>query len=208
MAVKIRLARRGRKKMAMYDVVVADARAPRDGRFIEKIGTYNPLTNPATIDLLDDRAFHWVMNGAQPTDTVRAILSYKGVLLKHHLAGGVRKGALTEEQAEAKFNAWLQEKANAVDNKRSGLSKPKEKAKAEALAAEKAVSEKRAADAAAALVEAVAEETTEEVVEAVEASADETVAEVTEATTTEEVVAEEAAPEATEPEAEATEEKE
>jgi len=96
MAVKIRLARRGRTKLAMYDVVVADARAPRDGRFIEKIGTYNPLTNPASIDLKDDRAFHWLMNGAQPTDTVKAMLSYRGVMLKKHLQIGVVKGAITQ----------------------------------------------------------------------------------------------------------------
>ena len=101
--VKIRLARRGRKKLAMFDVVVADARAPRDGRFIEKIGTYNPLTNPATIDLKDDRAFHWVMNGAQPSDTVKAMLSYRGILMKKHLQIGVIKGALTQKQAHAKL---------------------------------------------------------------------------------------------------------
>src|SRR5690606_25051293 len=106
MAVKIRLARRGRKKLAMYDVVVADARAPRDGRFIEKIGTYNPLTNPATIDLLDDRAFHWVMNGAQPTDTVKAMLSYRGILFQKHLQIGVIKGALTQEVADQKLEEW------------------------------------------------------------------------------------------------------
>ncbi len=93
MAVKIRLARRGRKKLALYDVVVADARAPRDGRFIEKLGTYNPLTNPATVEINDERAFHWIMNGAQPTDTVKSVLSYRGVLLKKHLQIGVLKGA-------------------------------------------------------------------------------------------------------------------
>ncbi len=104
--VKIRLARRGRKKLAMYDVVVADARAPRDGRFIEKIGTYNPLTVPATINLNDDRAFHWVMNGAQPTDTVKAMLSLRGILLKKHLQVGVIKGAISQEQADTKLAAW------------------------------------------------------------------------------------------------------
>ena len=115
--VKIRLARRGRKKLAMFDVVVADARAPRDGRFIEKIGTYNPLTNPATINLKDDRAFHWVMNGAQPTDTVKAMLSYRGILLKKHLQIGVNKGALTQEQADAKLNDWLKGKEAKIQSK-------------------------------------------------------------------------------------------
>ena len=103
MAVKIRLARRGRKKLAMFDVVVSDARAPRDGRFVEKIGTYNPNTNPATVVLNEKQAIQWVLNGAQPTDTVRAILSHKGILYAKHLQVGVNKGALTQEQADAKF---------------------------------------------------------------------------------------------------------
>ena len=102
MAVKIRLARRGRKARAMYDVVVADARAPRDGRFIEKIGIYNPNTNPALIDIDEDKAFKWVMDGAQPTDTVRAMLSYRGVMMRKHLQVGVTKGAITQEQADEK----------------------------------------------------------------------------------------------------------
>src|SRR6185436_10976955 len=105
--VKIRLARRGRKKLAMFDVVVADARSPRDGKFIEKIGTYNPLTVPAAIELKDDRAFHWLMNGAQPSDTIRAVLSYRGILYKRHLQIGVNKGALTQEQADAKLADWV-----------------------------------------------------------------------------------------------------
>jgi len=108
--VKIRLARRGRTKLALFDVIVADARAPRDGRFIEKIGTYNPSTHPAMINLKDDRAFHWVMNGAQPTDTVKAMLSDRGIMLKKHLQIGVIKGALTQEQADAKLATWLQSK--------------------------------------------------------------------------------------------------
>ena len=105
--VKIRLARRGRKKLAMYDVVVADARAPRDGRFIEKIGTYNPLTIPATLELNDERAFNWLMNGAQPSDTVKAMLSSRGIMLKKHLQIGVIKGALTQDQADTKLAAWV-----------------------------------------------------------------------------------------------------
>ena len=138
MAVKIRLARRGRKRRAMYDVVIADARAPRDGRFIEKIGTYNPNTDPATIDINNDRAFNWLMNGAQPTDTARAILSYKGVLLKHHLEGGVRKGAFSQEEAEKKFQAWLDEKQAKIDAKKDKVSAAAEAEKQKAIEAEKA----------------------------------------------------------------------
>ena len=124
--VKIRLARRGRKKLAMYDVVVADARAPRDGRFIEKIGTYNPLTNPASIELNDDRAFHWVMNGAQPSDTVKAMLSYRGILMKKHLQIGVIKGAMTQEQADAKLADWLKSKEAKIDAKADKLTQSKQ----------------------------------------------------------------------------------
>ena len=113
--VKIRLARRGRKKLAMYDVVVADARAPRDGRFIEKIGTYNPLTVPAPIELNDERAFKWLMNGAQPSDTVKAMLSYRGIMLKKHLQIGVIKGALTQDQADSKLADWLKGKEAKIE---------------------------------------------------------------------------------------------
>ncbi len=126
MAVKIRLARRGRRKLALYDVVVADARSPRDGRFIEKIGTYNPLSNPATIDLRNDRAFHWLMNGAQPSDTVRAMLSYRGIMFKRHLQIGVIKGALTQEQADAKLAEWLSAKESKIQGKKDTLAKTKE----------------------------------------------------------------------------------
>ena len=145
MPVKIRLQRHGKKGKPFYWVVAADSRAKRDGRFLEKIGTYNPNTNPATINLDVDGAVKWLQNGAQPTDTARAILSYKGALLKNHLAGGVRKGALTEEQAEAKFNAWLEEKAGKVTGKTENLAKAKEEAKAKALEAEKATNEARIA---------------------------------------------------------------
>src|SRR5689334_13792196 len=124
--VKIRLARRGRKKLAMFDVVVADARAPRDGRFIEKLGTYNPLTVPATIEINDDRAFHWVMNGAQPSDTVKAMLSYRGILLKKHLQIGVIKGALTQEQADAKLADWLKGKDAKTQAKSEKISQSKQ----------------------------------------------------------------------------------
>ena len=109
MSTKIRLARHGRKGRPFYHVVIADSRAPRDGRYIEKIGTYNPNTNPATIDLKFDRALYWLMTGAQPTDTASRILSYKGVLLKKHLLEGVKKGAFDEAAAEAKFEAWMKE---------------------------------------------------------------------------------------------------
>jgi small subunit ribosomal protein S16 len=124
--VKIRLARRGRKKLAMFDVIVADARAPRDGSFIEKIGTYNPLTNPASIVLKDDRAFHWLMNGAQPSDTVKAMLSYRGIMMKKHLQIGVVKGALTQEQADNKLAEWLKGKESKIQNKRDKLAQDKQ----------------------------------------------------------------------------------
>ncbi len=171
MSVKIRLQRHGKKGKPFYWVVAADARSKRDGRFLEKLGTYNPNTNPATIDLNIEKAAQWLHNGAQPTDTARAILSYKGALLKHHLDGGVRKGALTQEQADAKLAAWLEEKANKVDAKKAGLSKAEADAKAKALKAEQEANAKRiAAQAEAAkaaeATEEVAEEVTEEVVEA------------------------------------------
>ena len=142
--VKIRLARRGRKKLAMYDVVVADARAPRDGRFIEKIGTYNPLTVPATIDLNDDKAFKWLMNGAQPSDTVKAMLSYRGIMLKKHLQIGVIKGAITQDQADAKLTDWLKDKTAKVDAKRDKVSESKESIAKAKKAAESKIREARA----------------------------------------------------------------
>jgi small subunit ribosomal protein S16 len=144
MAVKIRLARRGRKKLAMYDVVVADARAPRDGRFIEKIGTYDPLTSPATINLNDDKAFQWLMNGAQPTDTVKAMLSYRGIMLKKHLQIGVIKGALTQEQADSKLDAWVKDKDAKLQEKRDSLTKSKADAAKARKEAETKVKEARA----------------------------------------------------------------
>ena len=176
MSVKIRLQRHGKKGKPFYWVVAADARSKRDGKFLEKIGTYNPNTNPATIDLNLDKAVQWLHNGAQPTDTARAILSYKGALLKHHLDGGVRKGALTQEQADAKLAAWLDEKAGKVDAKKSGLSKAEADAKAKAFKAEQEANAKRiAAQAEAAKVEEVAEEAAAEVTEeVVEAAAEET----------------------------------
>ena len=205
MAVKLRLQRHGKKGKPFYWIVAADARSKRDGKYLEKIGSYNPNVNPAIIDLDVDGAVKWLQNGAQPTDTAKAILSYKGALLKNHLAGGVRKGALTEEQAEAKFQAWLDEKANKVDSKKDGLAKADAEVRAKALEAEKAANEARIAAAAPVVEEEVAEEvvadeataeTTEEVAEVAEVAKAETTEEVNEVveeakaeTTTEEVKA-------------------
>ena len=158
MAVKIRLARHGKKAAPFYHIVAADSRAPRDGKFIEKLGTYNPITNPATIELNFERALDWLMKGAQPTDTCRAILSYKGVLYKKHLLGGVAKGAFSESDAEAKFNKWMEEKLGKIAPKESKLATDAKAAEKARLAAEakvkeeraKAIAEKKAAEAAAA----------------------------------------------------------
>jgi len=172
MAVKIRLSRRGRKKLAMYDIVVADARAPRDGRFIEKVGSYNPNTDPATVVLKADRAVDWLLKGAQPTDTTRALLSHEGVMLKKHLQVGVLKGAITQEQADAKFEAWKQEKENrkagVADTKAQKAAADKQArleaeqkvnaARAEAIAKKNAVVEEAPAAEEAAAEEAPAAE--------------------------------------------------
>ena len=158
MPVKIRLQRHGKKGKPYYWIVAADARAKRDGKYLEKLGAYNPNTNPATIELDVDGAVQWLQNGAQPTDTAKAILSYKGAMLKNHLAGGVRKGALTEEQAEAKFTAWLEEKATKVDAKKDGLSKAEADVKTKAFEAEKAANEARIAANAPVVEEAPVEE--------------------------------------------------
>lgn len=189
MAVKIRLARRGRKKHARFDVVVADARSPRDGRFIEKIGLYDPNTNPATIELNEDKAFKWVMDGAQPTETVRAMLSYRGIMMKKHLQLGVIKGALTQEEADKKFEDWKNSKDAKIQSKVEGLAKAKEDKKKAALAAEAKVKEARAEalkakkqEAEAALVAEIneaaapADEALEEEVAAVEEAQAETTA--------------------------------
>jgi small subunit ribosomal protein S16 len=123
MAVKIRLARKGRKKLAFYHIVVADSRSPRDGRYIENIGSYNPITNPATIELDFDKALGWLQNGALPTDTCRAILSYKGVMLKKHLLEGVKKGAFDEAEATKRFEEWVTQNEAKIEAKKSGLAK-------------------------------------------------------------------------------------
>jgi small subunit ribosomal protein S16 len=149
MATKIRLQRHGKKGKPFYYIVVADARAPRDGRFIERLGSYNPNTNPATIDINFDKTLDWVNSGAQPTDTCRAILSYKGVLYKKHLQGGLKKGALTEEQVETKFQEWLDHKDGKITGKKSNLVSAKDEARKAALAAEAKKKEDRAAAIAA-----------------------------------------------------------
>ena len=180
--VKIRLARRGRKKLAMYDVVVADARAPRDGRFIEKLGTYNPLTVPAKIELNNDRAFHWLMQGAQPSDTVKAMLSFRGVMLKKHLQIGVIKGALTQEQADSKLADWLkgkEEKVQASTDKHAQSKEAQARARKEAETkvreARAEAIRKKAADAEAAAQPAA--EAAEAPAEGAEAPAEEAKAE-------------------------------
>jgi small subunit ribosomal protein S16 len=212
MATKIRLQRFGKKGKPFYHVVVADARAPRDGKFIERLGSYNPNTNPATIEINFEKALDWVNKGAQPTDTCRAILSYKGVMYKKHLEGGVKKGALTAEQAEAKFAEWLQSKEGKIEGKKDSLTKSKDEVKKAALAAEA----KKKEDIAAAIVakntpapEVVEEEvaenteaeaTAEEVTEApvAEVVEEAPVAEVVEQAPAAEEVAEAPAPEAAE----------
>ncbi|UGU14219.1 30S ribosomal protein S16 [Sinomicrobium kalidii] len=201
MPVRIRLQRHGRKSKPFYWIVAADSRAKRDGKFLEKLGTYNPTTNPAQIDLNVDSSVKWLQNGAQPSDTARRILSYKGVLLKKHLLGGVTKGALTQEEADAKFEAWLEEKTGKVTAKAEGLNKAKEEAKAKALEAEREISEKRKAEATQAEVEEAEEaapeaEAAEEAAPGAEAAAEETTPK-----------AEEAAPEAEEAGEEASDEK-
>jgi small subunit ribosomal protein S16 len=215
MPVKIRLQRHGKKGKPFYWIVAADARSKRDGRYLEKLGTYNPNTNPATVEVKLDNAVNWLEKGAQPTDTARTLLSYRGVMLKHHLNGGIRKGALSQEEADKKFAAWLEEKEAKIQAKKEGLSQSESELKAKRLADEKAVSDKRLADAAAAEAEAAAEEATAESTEAeeatpevaeapaeqTEAGAEQTEAPAEEATTEKEAVAEEAEQEAKETEA-------
>ena len=186
MPVKIRLQRHGKKGKPFYWIVAADARSKRDGKYLEKLGTYNPNFNPAKIEINIDGAVQWLQNGAQPTDTAKSILSYKGILLKNHLVGGVRKGALTEEQAEAKFQAWIEEKSTKIDAKKSDLEKAVDAEKVKIFEAEKAANEARIA-AAVPVVEEVIEEAAP-IVE--EAAAEEVVAK--EVPAAEEVVAEEA----------------
>ncbi|WP_315352577.1 30S ribosomal protein S16 [Phocaeicola abscessus] len=201
MATRIRLQRRGRKGYAFYSIVIADARAPRDGRFIEKIGTYNPNTNPAAVDLNFERALHWVLVGAQPTDTVRNLLSREGVYMKKHLLGGVAKGAFNEAEAETKFEAWKNDKQNGLKALKDKIDADKKAAAKVRLEAEKKVNEEIAAKVAekkaAEAATKAAEEAATKVAEAEEAKAEEAkVAEEAKATeeTTATLPTEEAAP--------------
>ena len=156
MATKIRLQRHGRKGYAFYPIVIADSRAPRDGRFIERIGSYNPNTNPATISLNFDRALYWIEVGAIPTDTVRSILSKEGVMLMKHLRGGVKKGAFTEEEAQKRFEAWKADRQKAFDAKKANLNAKKEEDLKARLEAERAVNKKKADAIARKKAEAIA----------------------------------------------------
>ena len=208
MATKIRLQRHGKKGYAFFHLVVADSRARRDGKFIEKLGIYNPNTNPATIDINFDKTLEWVGVGAEMSDTARAILSYKGVLYKNHLDKGVKKGAFTAEEADKRFEAWLNEKDAKVEAKKSGLSTAAQKAEADRLKAEKTKNEERAAALAAAsapVVEEVEEAPVAEETPVAEVAEEDPVAEETPAEeAAEETPVAEVAEEA--PEAESTEE--
>lgn len=192
MATKIRLSRHGKKAYPFYHIVVADVRSPRDGRFIEKLGTYNPNTNPATIELNFESAVKWIGTGAEPTDTARTILSYKGVMYMHHLLGGVKKGAFTLEQAEAKMEAWLKEKETKIEAKRSTLTGNAAKDAKARFAAETKVKEAKAAAVAAKLAAAAAAQT------ATEAEAEAATQEVVEAAIDQAQVAQEVAQDAAE----------
>jgi len=171
MPVKIRLARHGRKKRAFYYIVAADSRAPRDGRYIERIGSYNPNTDPATIDLNFDKALGWLQNGAVPTDTCRAILSYNGVLYKNHLLKGVTKGALTEDEAENKFNSWKKDKDQKVQAKIDKLNAEFKAAEDGRLKVEEEINKARAEELAA------KQKTAEEVEQSKETIAEDTTVE-------------------------------
>ncbi len=186
MPVKIRLQRHGKKGKPFFWIVAADARAKRDGKFLDKLGIYNPNTNPATIELDVDGAVKWLQNGAQPTDTARAILSYKGALLKRHLAVGVKKGAMTEEEAEKKFQDWLDEKEGKINAKKENLSKEEQDARAKALEAEKEVNAKREAEAKEAEEAAQAETEAAEATDTEEATPEANVEKEVDAETAEE----------------------
>ena len=191
MPVRIRLQRHGKKGSPFYWIVAADSRAKRDGRYLEKIGTYNPNTNPATVNLNVDKAVEWLENGAQPYDTARTLLSYRGAMMKHHLNGGVSKGAFSQEEADKRFAAWLEEKQAKIQAKIDGLDKDKAKDLSDRLEAEKAVNQKRIEDLTAA-PESEEEPATEE------APAAEAAPESEETPATEEAPAAEAAPESEE----------
>lgn len=150
MATRIRLQRHGRKGRPIFHIVVADSRSKRDGKYIERLGLYNPNTNPATIDINFDNTLDWVLRGAQPSDTARAILKYKGVMMKKHLLDGVKKGAFDEAEAESRFDKWMDQKSGTIQGKKEGLSQAQAEARAKALEAEAEVNKARAAAQAAA----------------------------------------------------------
>ena len=179
MSVKIRLARKGRKKLAYYHIVVADSRSPRDGRYIERIGFYNPITDPATIEIDFDRALDWLQKGAQPTETCRAILSYKGILLKKHLLVGVKKGAFDEAEAEKRFNEWMKNQEEKIESKKSRIEKAADDSKMQRVEAEKKISDTRAAELAKKKAEMAAKAAAAEGAEAVAEGTPEAVAEET-----------------------------
>ena len=183
MSVKIRLQRHGKKGKPFYWIVAADSRSKRDGKYLEKLGLYNPNTNPATIEIDIDSSVKWLQNGAQPTTTARNILSYKGIMLKYHLLGGVAKGAFDEEEAEKRFNAWLEDKSKRIEKKKSDLQKKKDEQKAKALENEKLANEARIKAQEEALAapaeEASAEDAPAEETPAEDAPAEETPAEET-----------------------------
>ena len=189
MAVKIRLQRHGKKNFAFFHIVVADSRSPRDGRYIEQLGSYNPNTNPATIILNSERALAWVKVGAQPSLVCRRILSYEGVLLRHHLDGGVAKGALTQEQADAKWNAWKAERDAKIEAKKTGIKNAEIEARKNARAAEAKVNTARA-EAIAKKAEELAAAEAAKVAEAAAAEAPAEEAPATEAPAVEAPVAE------------------
>ena len=196
MPVRIRLQRHGKKGKPFYWIVAADGRAKRDGRYLEKIGTYNPNTNPATVELDLDQAVKWLENGAQPSDTARTLLSYRGAMIKHHLKGGVKKGAFSQEEADKRLAAWLEEKQAKIQAKIDGLDKTKANDLAQRLEAEKAVNQKRIDDLTAAPEAEQAEEgnTAEAVAETATVAATEEAAatEITTEAVQEETAADEA----------------
>lgn len=200
MPVKIRLQRKGRKKRPFYHIVIADSRSPRDGRFIEKIGTYNPMTKPATIDIDREKAFDWLTKGAQPTDTVRAILRYKGVFFKKHLMRGVKKGAMTQEEADSKYEEWIAAKESKIQEAEAQTAREREEFLARMFGEAPKIEVKEEAPAEEIEAEAPAEEVeaetpAEEVEAKVEEVVEEATAEETEETPAEETPAEEAATE-------------
>ncbi|MDD6209455.1 MAG: 30S ribosomal protein S16 [Bacteroidales bacterium] len=190
MATKIRLQRHGRKGYAYYQVVIADSRAPRDGKFIERVGTYNPNTNPATVDIKFDRALYWVQTGAQPTDTVRNLLSEKGVYMMKHLLGGVKKGAFSQEEAEKRFQTWLKNKETAISTIKSKENEKLIMAEKARLEAEKEANKAKAEIVAKKKAELAAQEAAAQAEAAVEAQAEETAAPAEDATPVEEKAAE------------------